>query len=61
MVMDDSQNKNMLSTMRILPIESLIFPSQCSFYQFNWFLFYNIVLIVAMASTPFDFLSNIFW
>jgi hypothetical protein len=34
---DDSlQNKNMLSTMRLLPrIESLIFPSQYSFCQFN--------------------------
>jgi hypothetical protein len=30
------QNKNMLSTMRLLPrIESLVFPSQCSFYQFT--------------------------
>ena len=30
------QNKNMLSTMKLLPrLESLIFPSQCSFYHFN--------------------------
>lgn len=33
---DTLQNKNMLSTMRLLPrIESLIFPSQYSFCQFN--------------------------
>ena len=33
---DSLQNKNMLSTMRLLPrIESLIFPSQYSFCQFN--------------------------
>jgi hypothetical protein len=30
------QNKNMLSTMKLIPrLESLIFPSQCSFYHFN--------------------------
>jgi hypothetical protein len=33
---DSIQNKNMLSTMRLLPrLESLIFPSQCSFYHIN--------------------------
>ncbi len=33
---ESQQNKNMLSTMRLLPrIESIIFPSQYSFCQFN--------------------------
>lgn len=29
------QNKNMMSTMRLLPIEPILFSSQCSFFHIN--------------------------